>query len=63
MAIKIPREKRPGMPIVENANSGRAIDGSKDRAGKSGGGSIGIDSMTGKPYFYRGGIKTLVPNK
>lgn len=62
MAIKIPQDKR-NLPVAENANSGRAIDGSKDRAGKSGGGSIGIDSMTGKPYFYRGGIKTLVPNK
>ena len=58
-------DKPRGTPMAEYPN-GKAIDGSRDRASKKDGGSIGVDSMTGKPYFYRGGVQgpsTVIGNK
>ena len=51
MATKVKGPEKTKIPTVEYSN-GKAIDGSKDRAV-----SIGKDSMTGKDYFYRGGVK------
>ena len=49
------------MPIVEYP-SGVSVDHTFDRASKKDGGSIGVDTMTGKPYFYRGGVNKRTPD-
>ena len=49
------------IPVVEYP-SGIAVDHSKDRASSKDGGSIGKDPMTGKDYFYRGGIGKTTPD-
>ena len=54
---KGPDKGATGMPVVENANTARAVDGSKDRMEKA-----GVDPMTNKPYFYRGGIGKTEPD-
>ena len=54
-------DKPKGMPVVEFPN-GKSYDGKFDRASKKDGGSIGIDTMTGKPYFYRGGVAKRTPD-
>ena len=48
------------MPVAEYP-SGISIDHGFDRASKKDGGSMGVDTMTGKPYFYRGGVAKPVP--
>jgi len=59
------KAKGPGdtkrMPIVEYPD-GIAVDHSHDRASKKDGGSMGVDTMTGKPYFYRGGVAKPIPS-
>ena len=61
MATRAKGPDRPrGMPVVEYPD-GNAIDHSYDRASKKNGGSIGVDTMTGKPYFYRGGVAKPSP--
>ena len=63
MATKVKGPDRPkGMPVVENALTGRSVDGKFDRASKKDGGSIGVDTMTNKPYFYRGGVGKTEPD-
>ena len=54
-------DKPRGMPIVEYP-SGVSVDHTFDRASKKDGGSIGVDTMTGKPYFYRGGVNKRTPD-
>lgn len=58
------KAKGPGdtkrMPIVEYPD-GIAVDHSHDRASTKDGGSIGVDTMTGKHYFYRGGVAKPIP--
>ncbi len=62
MTTKVKGPDKPrGMPVAEYP-SGIAIDKSSDRASKKNGGSIGIDPMTGKPYFYRGGVGKTEPD-
>lgn len=61
MPSKAKGPDRPrGMPVVEYP-SGISIDHKFDRASKKDGGSMGVDTMTGKPYFYRGGVAKPVP--
>lgn len=49
--------KPTGCAVVENANTARAVDGSKDRMERA-----GDDPMTKKPYFYRGGVAKRTPD-
>jgi hypothetical protein len=61
MATRAKGPDRPrGMPVVEYPD-GNAIDHSRDRAAPKDGGSIGVDTMTGKHYFYRGGVAKPIP--
>lgn len=43
--------KPGGCAVVENANTAKSIDGKRDRMMPA-----GVDIMTGKHYFYRGGV-------
>lgn len=62
MASKAKGPDKPrGMPVVEYPN-GKAVDGSRDRRTSKDGGSIGVDTMTKKPYFYRGGVDKRTPD-
>lgn len=62
MATKAKGPDRPkGMPCVEYP-SGISYDHKYDRASKKDGGSIGVDTMTGKPYWYRGGVGKPIPS-